>query len=342
MENTNVSPIFREFSSIDNSNSKHIKQLEKYGYTNNMVEWVALEKIHGANFSFVTDGLNIAVAKRSCVIPDNENFFNSNIIRDKYQADILTMFGKIKNDIAEVSSIQAFGEIFGGYYPGFDHTTKPVQKGVYYKNEIDFLVFDIKINTKNAGELFSFYLSHDEVCKYLENLPLLRGIPIVARGKFSDIITMSPVFQTTIPTLYNLPEIKDNMAEGYVFKTNQRHPCHRSRPIVKSKNSRFIEVKMYVPLVSNDIVNDKFVEKAIPYCTQNRFNNTISKVGVDSKIQKLQGIFIADVLKDLEKEMDDDLEEFKKNLKKIKEGLNSYLMRNGNIDIWLKEYHEPL
>ncbi|XWV26621.1 ligase 2 [Tupanvirus soda lake] len=341
MEVSDISTNFREFSSIENSNSKHIKQLEKYGYTNNIMEWVAMEKIHGANFSFITDGSNIVVAKRSSVVPETENFYNSKSIRDKYQGDIMIVFNKIKNDIPEVTSVQVFGEIFGGYYPEFPKTMSPVQKGVYYKNEVDFLVFDIKVNTKNAGEMFSFYLSQNEVDKYLDNLPILKGVPVEVRGKFSDLITLNPIFQTKIPSLYGLPDVKDNMAEGYVLKANMRHPCHRTRPIVKCKNSKFSEVKKYIPKVSYH-TNDKFVLLAFPYCTQNRFNNTISKIGIDSKIEKIQGIYIADVLKDLEKDLNEDVEEFRKNLKKIKEGLHCHLMQNGYIDAWLKEYQAPI
>jgi uncharacterized protein YlbG (UPF0298 family) len=370
MDQNGLITYFREFSSIESPSSKHIKQLEKYGYLNSSIEWIALEKIHGANFSFITDGIEIITAKRSGIISEKEKFFNSTAISKKYLDDILTLYHVIKKTNPETTTVQVFGEIFGGYYPGFTNNMKPVQKGVYYRPEIDFLVFDIKMNTNisapkiatqihnniNDGKMidekmvdekmidekfYSWFLSQDEIDKYLKNLPLLRGIPVTARGKFDDIINMSPIFITKIPELYGLPLINNNMAEGYVFKTNNRHPCHRSRPIIKIKNNNVFGEVVHMPKVNiGSGVTNQYVENAISYCTKNRFNNTISKIGLENRIEKINGIYVADVVKDFEKDLpDEELEEFKKSIKKVKEGINSYLLRHGHIESWLKEFH---
>jgi len=335
---------FSEFSSIENCKKKYINDLQKYGYIDSVNEWVAMEKIHGANFSFITDGIEIITARRSATLQSDEKFYGHQLIAEKYKSDVLQIHSKIKLDIPNITTIQIFGELFGGYYPGRKNIMKPVQKEVLYNNEVDFLVFDIKANTRDLDKIDSFYLSQDEVDLYLANLLLLRGAPVLARGKFSDIIDMNPVFPTTVPLLYHLSPIEGNVAEGYVFKLNKRHSCQYTRPIIKHKNKTFKEVSAFTPkiLSDNSLIN-QYIEKALAYCTQNRFNNTISKIGPDNRIEKIQGIFIADVITDMKKDLElDELEEFHKIIKKIKEGLTYRLMHLDTINTWLTEYNNPI
>ena len=363
MEQDNLASYFREFSSIENLNNRTIKQLEKNGYLQHLTEWIAMEKIHGANFSFITDGTSVIIAKRSGIIAEKENFYNSSIILEKYRDDIISLYQTVKSHNPETTTIQVFGEIFGGYYPGYPSSTKPIQRGVYYKPEIDFLVFDIKMNTNikapkipceeesnssssdiQEENYYSWFLSQDEIVQYMKGLISLRSIPILARGKFSEIININPVFITTIPELYNLPKINNNMAEGHVFKTNCRHPSHRLRPIVKNKNINIFSEINYVPKTNIDENKiDKLSEQVISYCTRNRFFNTISKIGLDNRIEKISGIYVSDVLKDFEKDLQgEQIEEFKKSVKKIKEKIIFYLRHHNYIEIWLDEYHEPI
>src|SRR4051794_20531178 len=89
---------FREFPSIDGIDSKIIKHFEKLGYLHKSIEWIAMEKIHGANLSFITDGVSILTAKRSGIINTTENFFGSSLIMKKYYNDIIEIFNRIKND----------------------------------------------------------------------------------------------------------------------------------------------------------------------------------------------------------------------------------------------------
>ena len=350
-ENT-VRSHFHEFSSIENLTGKFLKSLEKYGYLNTSVEWVAMEKIHGANFSFLTDGMEVHVAKRSSIL-GTESFYGSAVLAEKYKNDIVEIYRRIKEENPNATVVQIFGELFGGHYPGQKHASnlKPVQKGVYYKPEVDFLVFDIKMNTDlvesvdNEGtEKQAWYLSQNEVDKFLDGLTL-KGIPVTAKGTIHEIVKLDPVFITTIPQLYGLPPLLDNMAEGYVFKANQRHPSRRSRPIIKSKNNvKFGEVRVKIPgeASNNNSTVNGWINDSLAYCTQNRFNNTISKIGPDSIIPKITGIYVADVVKDFAKDLelnDEDTAEFEKLIKKIRSGVQSYLIQNELIEKWLREYN---
>lgn len=381
MSNENIKSTFRTYSHINNTSGKTIKKMGPY--LDLSAEWVAIEKIHGANLSFLTDGVTIMTARRSGIIPQEENFYSSTKITEKYHDDILEVYRRIKTDNPETSSIQIFGEIFGGSYPGYQSISMTVQKGIYYNNEIDFLVFDIVMKTNNylpfisssssnsndKNIVESWYLSQDEIIKYLNNLSGLQAIPISHKGSFDEIISINPVFETTIPKLYGLPPIEKNMAEGYVFKANKRHPCHQSsRPILKKKNSTFAEVSL--PLQSADKleVNDVsfFYDKIILYITQNRFNNVISKIGINNPIPKIRGLLIMDAIKDFKTDLTTEenndgltsdeintnelntnelntnepiiLSKFTKCLKKLKDMLTCYLAQNNLIEIWLNEH----
>lgn len=66
--------IFSKYSSIENSyREKNIIKIESNTSPN--LVWVGSEKIHGANFSFITNGIDVVCGKRSGFISKEESFF---------------------------------------------------------------------------------------------------------------------------------------------------------------------------------------------------------------------------------------------------------------------------
>lgn len=56
--------------------------------------------------------------------------------------------------------VYVYGELFGGGYPDKVSNYELVQTGVYYTPEIEYCVFDIKVDTgRNV-----FFLDFDEMC----------------------------------------------------------------------------------------------------------------------------------------------------------------------------------
>src|SRR5579872_791063 len=55
---------FREYSSITNFTTKSTKHLTKLGYDITQDNWIMLEKIHGANFSFMVKDDMVGSCKR--------------------------------------------------------------------------------------------------------------------------------------------------------------------------------------------------------------------------------------------------------------------------------------
>lgn len=59
---------FRKYPSIENSYRKGFAQAVRDAGEEAGAEWVVTEKIHGANFSFWTDGSNVACGKRTSLL----------------------------------------------------------------------------------------------------------------------------------------------------------------------------------------------------------------------------------------------------------------------------------
>ena len=91
-------------------------------------QWVALEKIHGANFSFTvaageTPGGEIGPArpaKRSGFLKDDENFFglgkNRTLLEEEGEK-ARRLFSAVRDShCSNVSSVTVFGELFGGIF----------------------------------------------------------------------------------------------------------------------------------------------------------------------------------------------------------------------------------
>lgn len=63
--------MFKKYNSIENTyREKATEQVYLHDYGNDV--FVVQEKVHGANFSFITDGTSIQVAKRTSLIAEDE------------------------------------------------------------------------------------------------------------------------------------------------------------------------------------------------------------------------------------------------------------------------------
>lgn len=348
---SNVTADFREFASINSFKEKNIHRLTNLGFVNG-IEWVSMEKIHGANYSFITDGVEIVPAKRTSVLPPTENFYNANSVFEKYSDDVLELYRKIHQENPNVTTIQVFGELFGGFYPNYKSSIPSVQKYIWYNPIIDYLVFDIKINERTNDSHGSWYLSQDEIDKYMANLPKLKGVPVISRGKLTDIIQPEINFVTTIPALYNLEPVENNLAEGLIYKSNTRHSAGLSRPIIKHKHDKFAEVlvkKKNQVQTENEVnlnpteerIKKELVESAMLYCTNNRFTNLLSKIGLDEKLDKITGMYVSDVMADFKKDLEDDQDTasvLQKHRKFVSQEIKNNLILNNQISTWLGNF----
>lgn len=109
---------FAEYERMTNDLSKFVDDT-KFEETN----WVVTEKIHGANFSFHTDGKLVHVARRRGFIRDDERFFDYRTGKfmkthpDKVRKIYALVTKKLKKKAIEQVSV--YGELFGGNYGVF-------------------------------------------------------------------------------------------------------------------------------------------------------------------------------------------------------------------------------
>lgn len=151
---------FRKYASIENSYlDKFIESIINQGHTDNNAQWVALEKskwtikkllklnwywfkliredceliisiaVHGANFSFITNGEEINCAKRTGFVEADEVFHNHHLVLENHREKILKVYAALKEKYPELYEVAIYGELFGGKQPlsKYSSGTLPIQ-----------------------------------------------------------------------------------------------------------------------------------------------------------------------------------------------------------------------
>lgn len=144
--------LHRKYEKIENNIENFIPK----GIINSDI-CVITEKIHGANFSFTTDGKSIKYGKRQSYLSITSKFYDFQNIIESHKNKIINIFNTIKLLNNDVKIVRIYGELFGGYYPHkniINNNIKRVQKGVWYSPDINFYAFDIwtdvKINNSHS------------------------------------------------------------------------------------------------------------------------------------------------------------------------------------------------
>jgi len=293
--------MFKKYPSINNQNNeKAINYLKSYLIKEDKTDmnFIATEKIHGSNFSIIVNDSELISCRRNDILKKDEPFYNYLEIVELRKNDIFTLKNNIERYIQDVNYFQIIGELFGGYYKNMKNNLKSIQNEVCYTNNYEFLVFDILINGQ-------YFLSYSEIIKLMNGLHHLKYIPILKEGKLEDLLNLSPVFDSTIPSLYNMPQISPNLAEGFVLKIDERSEYSKYRPIIKIKNFNvFNEVREQVHLsLKNEKKeeNEKIENEIRSYLTENRFINVKSKELENISKNKLNFLFVSDALEDYKK-----------------------------------------
>ncbi len=275
-------------------------------------EWVALEKVHGANFLFFQkhDG-ELKCGKRTGLLGPDEKFFDYQTLLPSHKDKIAYLL-----KLLDCDELTVYGEICGGGYPHKDVMRNPavkcVQKGLFYSPEIEFYAFDIR--TEKG------FLNYDLCLKVFEEAKLLHAKPL-ARGSLDELLKFEvEKFPTTIPKLLGLPKLEGNFAEGIVIKPVEPVYVRSARVIMKKKASKFIEKNLAKEQKKKERVEEALKEqdelsvlcKTIigsieDYLTENRLTSALSKVGTVSENEF--HYFAKMVTRDVWNEMYDDFEE---------------------------------
>jgi Rnl2 family RNA ligase len=300
---------FKKYNSIENTYRKEVlEQIIIHGFENET--YIVQEKVHGANFSFFTNGKDIKIAKRTGFIEENETFYNAQLLAEKYQNKVIAIFNDLKSTIPNLEFITIFGELFGGNY-NHNAITKDinaikVQKGIEYAPFNDFYAFDIKWNNyrfldvEDANALFEKH--HFFYAKTL------------FKGSLKEALDYPNTFNSFIPEWLGLPTLENNITEGVIIKPNKPlYFKNESRLILKNKNEKWSE-KEKVKKVKNENAATVFTSEGSliwniiqTYANTNRLYNVLSKEGEfhPKMMGKLIGLFSIDVQADFAKDHPD-------------------------------------
>eukprot|EP00731_Ephydatia_muelleri_P022493 Em0015g76a len=264
---------------------------------NAVKKWVALEKVHGANFSFtVQRDCSVLVAKRGSVLTEKEDFFGvwrqKGLVdeeREKAKRVFLAAVRELKDALTAVT---IYGELFGGHYPHPSVAScvgvVPVQRAVAYCPGLNFYAYDIAVIYEVGRRE---YLDYDMCAQLFQEAGFLYATPLCT-GTLQQMLNYPLGFATTLPQRLGLPSLPCNVAEGIVVRpiretvlmTATKGP---SRVIFKRKVEQFAEKHSRVPPPELDkgktyLADDAALMRVemLALVTSQRVINTVSKYGL--------------------------------------------------------------
>lgn len=245
---------FHHYASIENSYREKIVSECRRNWNSSDI-CVATEKIHGCNFSFITDGQSVKCAKRNSTIELLSSFHRSDILYEKYSEIVKQFFlhsqKRLREEYSiEITSLNLFGEICGGSYPGFKSSISAVQKEIYYSNSIEFIAFDLYVSTTSNNKTTkiidetevtkeeitkeqtlsqtttkngSFFVSYEVFQNLIDSfqynsIRILRS-PELAVGSLEEILELDVNSKLSrVPDLFGLHSVENNFIEGIVIR----------------------------------------------------------------------------------------------------------------------------
>jgi Rnl2 family RNA ligase len=275
--------------------------------------WVVTEKIHGANFSFVTDGKKIRCAKRKSYLDPDEDFYAHQGVLSRIETQILALFRQTKAVFPESVRVQLYGEIFGGGYPHAEvakvEGVQSIQTGVYYSPRIEFCAFDLSVETAKDRRFVSF----EQLQTLLALVDIFSVLPLLT-GTYESALAFPIGFESAIPKRLGLPVIPNNKAEGIVIKPTE--PIYvetekgRARILLKKKIKEFAEDERFFSAqkwtTENPLDALSLLSAALPdLANKNRLQSARSKVGPTNTPQRaaqLFQLFVEDILLQIEED----------------------------------------
>lgn len=329
---------WKKFSEIDNSYQEKKILMAKELVSPDCL-WVVTEKIDGENASIniTNDGI-VRIGKRNSLLGENENFGKVRDFANHYKTALeYVRRHRIFLKYPSFISFTIYGESFGGVYGHKDvekvKGAKKIQGRVHYCPHNDFMPFDISVMYSDLeGNEIHEYLDYD----FFQEILSIHCIPRIKTlfiGTLDECLNYNEVFETTIPSYYGLPKIKDNFAEGIVIKPFKEHRFGNGERVIFKKKSESFAEKMK----SKKVITEKekvelpsqiveAIEIVSQYITPNRLSNVMSHHGelTEKDFGKILKDMNEDVLKDVIKENEEVFSSLSKDdIKIIRKSINS-------------------
>ncbi|MET9660292.1 RNA ligase family protein [Streptomyces sp. NPDC006510] len=275
-------------------------------------EWIAAEKVHGAHFVVVCDDSGVRPAKRRELLGDDalDGFFGVSRIWPVLSVAAARFASAARSAWGDSAVVTIYGELAGGCYPHPDVPavagTEPVQTGVWYAPNLHWLLFDASVE-KDEGR---WWVS-DRVLRESAAAAGLTCVPAVGYGALNRLQELPCAFPTKVPALFGLPELVDNLAEGYVLKPagewQEAGPAGvGTRPVVKEKQKAFAEDERFdgarpylAPPQGAAGVPAWLLAQASALLTPARAAAAVSKLGPHTPVDAVAEEITRDVTEDL-------------------------------------------
>lgn len=277
--------------------------------------WVATEKVHGANFSFISDGTKVQCGKRSGELDRFAKFYKNWYPAAEARFEkVLKTFKAVKALHPETRTIHIYCEFFGGHYPHPEvekiQGVQYVQKGLWYCPHYEFYCFDLCVNGK--------HLPFEKMHQILKDQGWLVAEPL-CQGSFEEVSQFDvESFKTTIPSRLNLPPLAETQfAEGVVLRGLTKGRIKKKTLLFREHGKRTGKKKAGQPKKKNEksvVINEEdsqLIDTAVSYVTEVRFDCVISKIGRDAAMgmnpNRLKGLLLKDASNDWREDYKDEI-----------------------------------
>lgn len=278
----------------------------------NKLEWIATEKMHGANCGIYSNGSEIKLAKRSGFLEEDEKFYGFKQLKPKLEKRVNDIFNQLKQQNPKLNHIIIFVELIGGWFPESPSDWKgawtegrinsegiimipqkyrAVQEGVYYGSKCDVVVFDIWMIMEDNTQI---YINYDEIISLCDSCGLTIVKPL-ARGTFKKLVNYDIKFNSTIPKMWGYTTLANNLAEGIVIRPVDYNDVGFCK--VKIKNDVFAKICDKSTFTKND--TDQAVTILLNGMVNfERYYNVITETGIDVTEENKEKI-VNDIVDDI-------------------------------------------
>ena len=275
---------FHKFPSLENHYREKFVDMVRIHAPSD--EFVATEKIHGANFSFWTDGVNVLPAKRSGFIKEDESFYGCGEVVHHYIPKVLSVFKDVLIDRPDTTSMVIYGELYG----------QGIQKEINY-GEKDFVAFDIVLATDDEHTRLSW---EEAVFHCVDIMPF---VPVIQRGTLEELLQINVNQMSSVQAA--VKGIGGEITEGIVIRHATKNIVlpTGSSGIIKLKSDSFLETKARktkTPPKPLDPATQEYYELLVSAITLPRLMNVVSKEGLvdKSKFGYIMSLMLGDVITD--------------------------------------------
>ncbi|GIQ82278.1 hypothetical protein KIPB_003384 [Kipferlia bialata] len=262
--------------------------------------WYVTEKVHGANFSLLTDGQRVYPASRKGLLSKEaqKTFFGMLELLPSLSKQAKALFSDVLDVNPDTAAICIFGELFGGNrYPGYDpglSPVSPVQEGILYSPLVSFMVFDISVISIDGGRFYLPFSDTISLCAAKDvQLPT---VPVLYRGPRVQCMEYEAGRESLVPALLGYPSPPCNTAEGIVIRPDvPLYDGQGQRCMLKRKVARFSELEAHtLPRLSapEALAEAELLRRAVPA----RLDAVQSKLGLSVPVSDLCHALVDDCL----------------------------------------------